>query len=154
MMLIVGLILGTLILVALEVFLPGGVLGVAAVVTLLVASYLTYVDYGLFQALMVFFGTVFASLALAIAQFSFLAKTSYGQKLFLRKSVEGRTNSDKGHDAIVGKSGQTLTRLNPTGMVLINGKNYEAFSRDGYIGKNESVRVIARDNFKLIIQKS
>ncbi len=154
MMLIAGFIVGTLILVALEVFLPGGVLGVAAVVCLLIASYLTYVDYGLFGALMVFFGTVFASLAFAVVQFRFFAKSSYGQKLFLSKSVEGRTNNDKGDDEMIGESGQTLTRLNPTGMVLINGKNYEAFSRDGYIEKNESVRVIDRDNFKLIIQKS
>ena len=154
MILIAGLIVGTLILVALEVFLPGGVLGLAAVLCLLIASYLSLTDYGVFAAAMVFFGTVFASLALAVCQFHFLAKTAYGQKLFLRKSVEGRTERENGHDGMIGMSGETLTRLNPTGMILINGKNYEAFSRDGYIAKNESVRVIGRDNFQLIIQKS
>ncbi len=153
-MLLAGLIIGTLVLVALEVILPGGVLGVAAVVCLLIASYMAYVDYGLFPATLVFFGTIFGSLILAIVQFRFLAKTSYGRKLFLRAAVEGRSHDEEGGDDVVGKPGQTLTRLNPTGMVSINGKSYEAFSQDGYIEKDESVRVVARDNFKLIIQKS
>ena len=94
---------------------------------------------------MVFAAGLLASLALAVTQFRILSKTSYGRKLFLSTSVVGRTNANRGYDDMIGASGQTLTRLNPTGMILINGKNYEAFSRDGYIAQNESVRVIGRE---------
>ncbi|MGB0415310.1 MAG: NfeD family protein [Coraliomargarita sp.] len=153
-MVIAGLILATLVLTALEVFLPGGVLGVAACVCLVVASYLSYESFGLFTATMVFFGTVLAALVLAILQFRYLIKTPVGQKLFLRNTVDGHSNETSGSDDIVGKTGQALTRLNPTGMVTIDGKQFEAHSEDGFIEQNQSVRVVARDSFKLIIQKS
>lgn len=153
-MLIAGLILTTLVLTALEVFLPGGVLGVAAVVCLVVATYLSYESFGAFTATMVFFATILAALVLAIIQFRYLIKTPMGRKLFLRKTVDGHSNVEQSNDDIIGKAGQTLTRFNPSGMVQINGKQYEAYSQDGFIEENQPVRVVARDSFKLIIQKS
>lgn len=153
-MLIAGLILATLVLTALEVFLPGGVLGVAACLCLVAATYLSYESFGAFTATMVFFGTILAALVLAIIQFRYLIKTPMGRKLFLRKTVDGHSNVEQSGDDIIGKAGQTLTRFNPSGMVQINGKQYEAYSQDGFIEQNQPVRVVARDSFKLIIQKS
>ena len=153
-MLIAGLILATLIFTALEVILPGGVLGVAAVICLLAATYMSYDAFGMYAATFIFFGTALAALVLAIIQFRYLIKTPLGQKLFLRKTVYGHSNEPDTSDDIIGMTGQALTRLNPSGMVAIDGKQYEASSQDGYIEQNQSVRVVARDSFKLIIQKS
>ena len=154
MSMIVGLIVATLLLVAIEIVLPGGVLGVVAVVCLIAATALTYQDYGVFSAAFVFLGTVVAALFFSIIQFRYLVKTPLGRKLFLSKTVEGHSNVEQTSDDLIGSSGQALTRLNPTGMVLIDGQKFEAHSEDGFIEQNQSVRVVARDNFKLIIQKS
>lgn len=153
MMLIAGLIVLALILTALEVFLPGGVLGVVAAVCILAATYFSYVDYGIFAATLVFLGSVFASLLAAIVQFRLLKRTPYGRKLFLDSAVQGHSNEASGSDDLLGKEAQAVTRLNPTGMILVAGRQFEASSRDGFIDKDETVRVVARDNFKLIIEK-
>ena len=55
---------------------------------------------------------------------------------------------------IAGQEGIALTRLNPSGKVSINGKNYEAQSQDGYVEKSEKIVVVTQDNFKLIIKKA
>lgn len=152
-MLIIGLIVATLVLAALEVLLPGGVLGVVGLICLLAATYLSFEAYGAFVATLVFLGTGLAALVLAVFQFRYLIRTPLGQKLFLRKTVEGHCSEEATTEDILGKTGQALTRLNPTGMVLIDDQQFEAHSEDGFIEQNQTVRVVARDNFKLIIQK-
>jgi membrane-bound ClpP family serine protease len=47
----------------------------------------------------------------------------------------------------------TLTRLNPSGKIAVEGKSYEAYSQDGYIERDQAIAVVAQDNFKLIIKK-
>jgi len=46
-----------------------------------------------------------------------------------------------------------VTRLNPSGKVTIEGKNYEANSQDGYIEAKQEISVVAQNNFKLTIRK-
>ncbi|WP_169305339.1 NfeD family protein [Coraliomargarita akajimensis] len=148
-----GLIVGALVLTALEVFVPGGILGVCAAVCILVASYLSFQAYGLFVASVVFFASVLASVTVAIIQFRMLRHTSVGRKLFLSSTIHGHSNVAAGTDDLLGVEAQAITRLNPTGMISVAGKQYEASSRDGFIEKNQTVRVVARENFNLIIEK-
>lgn len=153
MSLLAGLILAVLVLVALEVFVPGGILGVCAVVCLLVATYLCFVEYGFLPAVALFVATASAALMLAIVQFRWWIKSSAGDGLFLR-AVVGRTASTAPEEsAVVGRSCETLTRLNPSGRISLDGVSYEAYSRDGYVEAHTSVRVVGCDSFKLIIQK-
>ncbi|RPG86369.1 MAG: hypothetical protein CBC33_002510 [Coraliomargarita sp. TMED73] len=153
MSLLVLLCLAVLLLTAFEVFLTGGILGVGAVFCLLAATYVCFSDYGFLPAVLLFFGTASASLVLAIIQFRWWIKSPVGRGLFLREVVGGDAPV-KEKDDMIGFTGEALTRLNPSGKVVINGSPYEAYSEDGYIEAHESVRVVGRDAFKLIIQKT
>lgn len=154
MITIIGFVLAALVLIFFEVVLPGGILGVLAAFCILVATWFGYVEYGLLGALTVFFGAIIASCALIFIEFKVLAKTGFGQNFFLRAAVEGHTKVEKTDADIVGKKGVTLTRMNPSGMVAIDGKPYEAFSQDGFLEKDEPVTIVSRDTFKLIVIKS
>lgn len=154
MSLIAGLVLAVLLLVALEVFVPGGILGVCAVVCLLVASYLCYTEYGFLPAVLLFVATASAALILAIVQFRWWIKSPAVRGLFLRAVVGRPSSATSEEDAIIGRSCETLTRLNPSGRVSFDGVSYEAYSRDGYVEAHASVRIVGRDSFKLIIQKT
>lgn len=56
-------------------------------------------------------------------------------------------------DNVIGKDAVTLTTMAPTGMIQIDNDKYEAFSRSGMLSAGETVRVVDRDNFRLIIEK-
>jgi membrane-bound ClpP family serine protease len=43
--------------------------------------------------------------------------------------------------------------MNPTGIVVIDGVQYEAASRTGLLGKGVSVRAVNIDNFRIIVEK-
>lgn len=153
MSMIVGFIVAALVLVFFEIILPGGVLGVLGALCLLVATWFGYDAYGVIGGVVVFFGTLFAMIVLVFVEFKLLAKTSLGQQFFLKSSINGHTRAAVAEDSVIGKEGIALTRLNPSGKIAIEGKNYEAYSQDGFIDRDQAITVVAQDNFKLIIKK-
>lgn len=152
MSLIITLILVALVLVAFEIILPGGVLGLIAALCVIGAIILTHIDYGIWVAVAVFFGTGLLIFALVVIEFKLLKNTSLGNAFFLKQSVTGHTGPTT-EISLVGKDGVTLTRLSPGGKVSIDGKAYEANSQDGYIDAEQTVTVVAQNNFKLTIRK-
>lgn len=151
---IVILALAVLLLTALEVLVPGGILGVGALLCLLAATGLCYAEYGFMPAVVLFFAIATSAFLLAIVQFRWWMKSPVGRGLFLREAVHGHSPVAPVSDALIGQTGEALTRLNPSGRVSVDGNSFEAFSRDGYIEAHASVRVVGQDSFKLIIQKS
>ena len=153
MSMILGFTAAALILVFFEVLLPGGVLGVLSALCLLAASWIGYDTYGLLAGGAVFFGTILLMVVLVSVEFKLLGKTSFGQQFFLKSSIAGHTRAAVAEDSVIGKEGMTLTRLNPSGKIAVEGKSYEAYSQDGYIERDQTITVVAQDNFKLIIKK-
>ena len=153
MTMLILFIVATLVLTFLELILPGGVLGVLAAISLLIATWFGFEGYGFFGGILVFFGTLVALVILSFIEIKLLVKTPYGRKFFLDASVEGHSNKAQAEDSIIGKAGIALTRLNPSGKVLIQNKNYEAHSQDGFIKNGHEIEVVAQDNFKLTVKK-
>ena len=153
MFLILGLIVAALVLAFFEVLLPGGILGLAAAVCVLAATWYAFALYGTLSAAGVFLGALACAGLMIYLEFRYLSRTDYGKKFFLRDAVEGHTR-EGGEENLVGKRGKALTRLNPSGMVLVDGVRHEGFSQDGYIDAGAEVEVVGTGNFKLIIRKS
>lgn len=153
-MIVVWLIVAALVLVAFEVILPGGILGIFAGLCVIGATVFAGMQFGVLAALGVFVGSLLAIGLLVVVEFKLLAKTRFGRGFFLAECVDGQTNAEVADADIVGKVGVARTRLNPSGQVAIRGKHYDAVSQDGYLEPGQSVRVIAKDSFQLIIQKS
>ena len=151
---IIGLLLLALVLASFEILVPGGILGIFAVVALAGASYLAYEPYGLGVALLVF---IFGAIVILVAvyfEFRLLGKTRFRNRFILGSAVSGRTESQHTTDDMIGSEGVTLTTLAPTGMIMVGNEKYEAYSRSGFLTKDQCVRVVARDNFRLIIEKT
>ncbi len=152
---ILGFVFAALVLIFFEVILPGGILGVLAVLCIIAATLFGYEAHGLSGAALVLLGSILACVAIVFIEFRFVAKTALGRSFFLRARVEGRNPSvAEEAESVVGKAGEALTRLNPTGTVVIEGRQYEAFSRDGFLERGRAVEVVGKDNFRLIVKPS
>ena len=150
---IIALLVAAFILVFFEVILPGGILGTIAALCVILASWFAGAEYGAGIGILTFVGSAAAIAILVFIEFKLLARTSLGSAFFLKSSVTGHSNIAPAEASITGKKGTSLTRLNPSGKVAIDGQSYEAYSQDGYIEENQSIQVVAQDNFKLIIKK-
>ena len=150
---IVGLALLALVLASFEILVPGGILGILAVVSLAMASYLAYEPFGLGGSVLLFLGTGIVIAVVVYFEFKLLAKTRFRNRFILSSAVTGKSESLHSTDEVIDAEGVTLTAMAPTGMILVNDRKFEAFSRSGFLSKNQTIRVVARDNFRLIIEK-
>lgn len=144
-----------IVLLAFEVFVPGGILGLFGGLSLLGGVVLAFAGFGAtggWTALAVALGLVGLMVYL---EFGLLPKTALGRRLFLRSAIGGTSQpSLAAPEAVVGRGGETLTPLAPTGYVVVDGRRYEAFSQSGLLPKGTPVRVVGLDTFRLIVTKT
>lgn len=144
-----------IVLLLLEVVVPGGVLGVLGGLAMLGGCALAFYDFGLKGGSL---ATVVAVASLGAAvyiEFVLLPKTRAGRKLFLNQSVDAASQPLPADAAVVvGRQVETLTTLAPSGYVLLDGRRCEARSQSGLIAKGAVVRVVAVDNFSLIVSQT
>ncbi len=153
MSLVVGLFVLGVALIAIEVFVPGGIIGIMGILSIIAGVFVSYSEFGVNGVWIS--GSVALLLMIAVLLFEFLVlpKTKLGGRLFLRKAVEGTSQPPLAGDDDIGKECVTLTTLSPTGTVLLDGKKVEAASKSGFISKNETLKVVGKDNFRIIVSK-
>lgn len=150
---IIGLIILSLVFAFFEVIVPGGLLGILAGGALIWAGVLAFQDYGAIEALGVVIGGLILIIFLVIFELKMISKTKVGRKMFLDKSVEDQSTKVLGSEEIIGKEGEAETTLAPSGKIVVEGSEYEAFSEDGLIKRGEKVKIVSRDNFRVVVKK-
>jgi membrane-bound serine protease (ClpP class) len=161
MSLIVFLFVIGVVMLLLEVFLPGGILGVLGVGAMIAGCVLAFRDYGAGGGV----AAVVAALVLTglglVLEFVVLPKTALGRKVFLSAAVTGRSGTDApasvdsaAATSLLGRECEAATVLAPTGVVLLDGRRHEAFCRDGYVEKGARLIVRGSETFRLIVSKT
>ncbi len=158
-------------LIAVEIFaIPGfgiaGVSGIILAVTGLILSLLgnTAFDFSpvdnsdFFTAIVTVFSGIFGGFILSIWLSNKILTTTSGpfSKLALQTTQpleEGYVSVDSGMKQLIGKTGKAYTDLRPSGRVEIEGKIYDARASEGYVDKDEPVRVTAFWSGQLVVRQ-
>jgi membrane-bound serine protease (ClpP class) len=150
MITIVALIVAGVLLLAIELFVPGGFLGVAGGAFMLGGVAVAFVRFGATA------GTVTAVIAAAVlgaaifVEFKLLPKSRFARAFSMTETVAGAATKPA-LDAAVGSECVAQTKLRPSGYVAIGAARYEAFCRSGGAEPGERLRVVGVDNFRLIV---
>lgn len=152
---IIILFLAGILLLALEVFIPGAVLGILGALAILAGVAVAFVIYGLAGGFLAL-GAGVALLGIALyLEFAVLPKTRLAQTFSMTTTVAGTSQEPVAKlEEVLDQVGETATALAPTGYVLLKGRRYEASSQSGYLAKGIAVRVTGLDNFRLLVTKS
>lgn len=138
-LIIVSLIVGGLILFAIEVFLIPGI----SLAGLASAGCILYANYYAFDTL----GTVPGIITLVVSALGIIAVTLWFMrsktvdKLSLKKTIDYRPEPLKGLDLQPGDEGVALTRLALIGNAEFNGRIIEVRSADGFIDEKCRIRI-------------
>lgn len=142
-----------LILIFLEFYLPGGILGILGALVLLGSVFVFYYEYNsplmtivYIAALAVFLGCVIKYALWAIP------KAPPSRSVYLQGDQEGYVASTYDKSAI-GKIGTVVSDLKPGGHILIEGKKHQAISISGYIAKGEQIIVVGGEGESLTVKK-
>jgi len=152
---IIILFLAGILLLALEVFVPGAVLGILGALAIFAGVAVAFVIHGVnggFLALGA--GVILLGLALYI-EFAVLPKTRLAKTFSMTTTVAGTSQGPVAELAeVMDQVGETVTALAPSGYVTVKGRRYEAFSQSGFLAKGVAVRVTGLDNFRLLVTKT
>jgi membrane-bound ClpP family serine protease len=147
-------LVGTLLLAG-EVFLPGGIVGTAGGVALLAGCWLAFADFGPGIGSV---ATIAALTLLGIAlylELVWLPRTRVGRDLIVGATIEGQSQAPVAVAGnVVGRSAVALTALVPSGYVSVDGRRYEAFCRSGHAPRGASLEIVGVDNFRVIVSEN
>jgi membrane-bound ClpP family serine protease len=138
-----------------EVFTPGPVFGLLGGLTLMGGVAVATVKFGGGGGLVAGITALAAVGATLYAELVWLPKTRFAQK-FSNRSTSGAPirQQEVVAAAVLGRTGEALTTLAPSGYVLVERRRYEAFCQSGHAERGAQVRVTGLDNFRLIVTKT
>jgi membrane-bound ClpP family serine protease len=141
-----------IVMLVLDLFVPGIILSVAGTLVFLAATARAFNDYGISGGLLAFaIGAVLLAITLYV-EYVLLPKTHFGKKFFLHAQVHGTTQAPESHTtALAGREAVALTPLMPSGQIEIDGRRYEALSLDGHVAKGARLKITGMQNFSLTV---
>jgi membrane-bound ClpP family serine protease len=143
------IILGIILFYVEFLIIPGvTIAGIAGAICIMVGVYFGYKGYGTPGGHYILGSTAIVSILSIIL----MLRSNTWKKIALETKIEGKTSSSLELEIKVGDTGQTITRLNPYGKVLINNKIYEARSTSSYIDPKIEIEVKKIDGSHLIIK--
>jgi membrane-bound ClpP family serine protease len=141
-----------IVLVAVEILVPGGLLGLVGGLCLLAGVVAAFNQFGASG------GAIATALALAIgavtiyAEFVILPKSRLAKKFTMSETVAGRSQPEVAdRAAVIGREVVAVTKLAPSGVVTLDGRRYEAFSQSGLAEVGSRLKVVDTDTFRLIV---
>lgn len=146
------LLLAGLLLIFMEFYLPGGIMGTVGAMMVLMSIILFTVEANSLTFVLLFTLAAIAGVVLVIQlALKNIRKTGKDKSIYLDSDQEGYRASE--YDThLIGKSGKALVDMRPGGRILIEGKKYQALSISGYIPKDSEVEVISGEGESLIVK--
>ncbi len=152
MTLIIFLIILGIILFLIEFLLVPGitVAGIGGAILMIGGVIMAYHFHGTAAGNYTLIGTAVAS----FITIYFVLKTKTWNRIMLKTSIDGKVNvvEKENPNVKVGDIGETVTRLNPMGRVLVNGENFEGKSEDKFIDQRSIVEVTKVLSNKIIVK--
>ena len=148
---VIGLYIIGIVFILLEIYVPGGILGVIGFVSLLLCVGLSFTALGakagFFTLLLVIF-----SLAVAIyLVLKYVPESALGKKLFLFRTLK---EEKKGKESdLLGKMGVALTDLRPSGTAMIGGKRVDVVTQGDYVEKDKQIKVISAEGNHITVKE-
>lgn len=152
LLIVVALILLGILFMLVEIFLlPGiSIAGIAGTIMLIGGILYAYLFIGSTAGNI----TLVASAAAMGASFFWLLKSKQLRKISLETNIESKVDNSDLAKISVGDTGVALSRLNPTGKVMVNDLTVEGKSFNGeFIDEDEKIEVVRIDTYQIQVKR-
>lgn len=150
---ITALILFAVLLFALELVLPGGILGAIATFCLLAASLVGFVQFGPQVGLTILVSGIAFAVLFFYLELRILGSSTFTERLFgNRSAIQGNTGISLPEN-LEGSEGIALTRMNPIGKIRVGDQTLSAYSVDGMIPEGARIVVQKAHPFKIEVSQ-
>ncbi|MGC9327919.1 MAG: NfeD family protein [Candidatus Hinthialibacter sp.] len=155
MIITILLILG-LLFVFLELFVPGGIIGLIGAALMIAATVLCFNEYGPATGMAVF---LLCCVVVSIAVILFikvLPHTAEGKWIIMSHTLvkaKGSHSETERHQSLVGQEGYSESELRPAGIAVIGGERLDVVTEGDYIDENTRIRVLRVDGNRIVVDR-
>jgi membrane-bound serine protease (ClpP class) len=142
-----------LLLIAVDFYLPGFVLGSVGVLMMLVATVVCYLHHSLVATLLLFCGEVAGGFVAAWLSIKYYPQTKMGQKMILHATLQGAQASSQADPELIGRQGTAQTVLRPAGKAIIDGKRLDVYAESGMIAAGSAIEVAAVEGARIVVRR-
>jgi membrane-bound ClpP family serine protease len=136
-------VIAGLFLMGLEIFVPGGVLGLLGGLCLLIAIIVGFVAFGAEKGTLAALSIlVFLGISITFWM-TVIPKTRFGQTLTLSTDTAGYKSAKVSLRDMLGKQGVALTPLGPSGLIKIEGQRLDAIAEGKWIDQGAAIKVVS-----------
>jgi membrane-bound ClpP family serine protease len=150
---IISLVLIALVLIAVDLYLPGFVLGSIGIVLMLTALAVCYQNFGLSWTCALFLAETLLGIGAAYASMQIAPRTSLGRKMILFHQQTAARAGTEPPPELVGKQGVAQSLLRPSGVAVIDGKRLDVTAESGIIERGSAVKVVAIEGTRILVRK-
>jgi membrane-bound serine protease (ClpP class) len=152
--LVIGLIIAGAILMGMEVYVYGFVLGSIGVVLQFIALTSCFKHLEWHGAFMMLTGSVVLDGLAVYVSLRYFTSTKIGKRMVLSHTQEGqRATSPDSLPAFIGKEGTAESMLRPSGMALVDGKRMDVVTEGEFLERGVKVKVVAVKEGRLVVKK-
>ncbi|MFH0347191.1 nodulation protein NfeD [Bacillus vallismortis] len=148
------LFVGGVILILLEIFLPGGIIGLLGLGAIIASLFLAA---GSFTVMAI---SLLIASAVSITAFILLTRVLGKRMKFFKKFVlNDSTNTESGYVSnqtrtdLIGKVGVTFTQLRPAGTVIIEDERLDVVSEGSFTEKDKKVKVVKVEGSRIVVRE-
>jgi len=140
-------------LICIEVFVPGGIIGVIGALALIGAIVVSFFAFPPAMALLATVGVFILAGFAMLVWIVIFPNTRLGKQMTVAKDLSNAKIDLPEADKLTGKIGEAVTDLRPSGFAMIDGRKVDVISRGEMIKKGEKIKVISVQGNKLIVAK-
>jgi membrane-bound serine protease (ClpP class) len=149
---VIFLVVGIL-LITVEIFIPGGVLGGIGAMALAGAVVTGFFAFGLHGGSMATAGMVVLGGVVIFAWLKFFPRTFAGKKLTLSTDMGTAKSAPVEWQSFTGKAGVAKSDLRPAGVAEIDGQRVDVVAESGFIRTGAPIRVVTVEGFRVIVRE-
>ena len=143
-----------MVLIAVDFYLPGFVLGSMGAVLMLVATGVCYSDTeSLNETIILFCVEVALGFGAGYASIKYFPKTAMGKKMILAATQTGAGAESKQPNDWIGREGVAQTPLRPAGAALIDGQRLDVVAESGMIESGTPIKIVAVHENRLVVKE-
>jgi membrane-bound serine protease (ClpP class) len=138
-------------LLAVEVFVPGLILGCLGGLCLVAAAGMAFSAYGIWVGTVVTVGlAILTGSGFILWMFAF-PHTPIGRRIMLKTSLPAGEGNVL--ERLLGKEGAALTALRPAGTAVIDGRKVDVVSEGEFISPGDPVVVVRDEGLRVLVRK-
>lgn len=152
MSLILTLFFAGFALIAAEIVLPGMVAGAMGFICLVIATVQAFSEWGMAVGFYIIVGEVILFTIGTALWIRYFPDSPFGRMVSLSKTAPPQQSFSKSHQHLLGKTGEALTSLHPSGIAKIEGERVDVVTEGSLINKGTTVNVVKVEGSRIVVR--